>query len=57
MFADAMQGVGELNSTLTAEQQKRRDCFLKTAKLQPKRWSSGEGSSHNKLKSKENQRV
>jgi hypothetical protein len=33
MFADAVQGVGELNITLTAEKQKRQDCFLKTAEF------------------------
>ncbi len=44
----AVQGIGELNSTLTGEQQKHRDCPVKGGSLLPQKgFNEGEVGSLN----------
>ena len=57
MLVDAVQGVGEPNSTFTGEKKKRPDCLGRYRQLSTgsKGLLRGEGGSHSKLKSKEYQ--
>jgi len=54
MLVDAVQGVGEPNSTLTGEKKKRPDCLGRYRQLSTgsKGLLRGEGGSHSKLKIK-----